>query len=563
MADLQGVAFYPGVIQVRRCRYTMTHGDTPDVAILEILPQQAASIAKRGNLTLQFGFTTITLQDCRVDFGTLYTSSQGQIVELHILDRRWKWRFGRIVGAWNLRQEDGTLDTNTEKTPQELATMLLDAMGESGYDVSQLPNTGRPTVDWDCATPAHELSRLCDDRGCRIALGLDNVVRLVPLGSGAALPVGGVRTLAHGLNAAEAPNQVRLCGAEVLFDSKIELEAVGEDVDGSIVPIDSLTYKPNPGGWESIKSIPKDVLTDAATTQQRALARKTVWKWWRVKQQADGTQNVPGYSGSVTSIAQILPLAARRNTVYTDSDGNIRLAPAFIEGTFVIESEPGTAPASGTPNTTNTAAGTTYDGEFTIDRKLGIIKFPKAMRQYNDATTQYDPASLYLTTTYHVTDASTNQKVRFERWQTVDPTVNTKPEIIRREEVQVLVTASYDSSNTVTGTTDNQAAMESLADDYISAYATKYQHVESFRAEYQGLIPIALDGATRQVTWVVDMNRGANTWASYNSEFELGVLRYHHKRRRVRNRERSRRENAERTLERNRRIMRARGRGDA
>ncbi len=60
---------------------------------------------------------------------------------------------GAALQAANVRQRDGQLDANTEQAPQDLAALLLEAMGEPDFDVSGLPNLPRPEVDWVSAPP--------------------------------------------------------------------------------------------------------------------------------------------------------------------------------------------------------------------------------------------------------------------------------------------------------------------------------------------------------------------------------------------------------------------------
>ena len=61
----------------------------------------------------------------------------------------------------------------TEKKPQALATLCLQAMGEDDYDVSALPNDARPEIDWSYQNPAEALQQLCDKLGCRVTYVVD------------------------------------------------------------------------------------------------------------------------------------------------------------------------------------------------------------------------------------------------------------------------------------------------------------------------------------------------------------------------------------------------------
>src|SRR5262245_10022613 len=126
MPELHGRASFPGVQSVLSCSYTMSHGISPSVGQMEIVPQ--AGVGLGGTLVLFDGVTTITLRDCRVDQSSVRLDQGGFVTSLSILDRRWKWAFGEISGMYNRRMENGALDLTTEKTPQQLVALCLQAM---------------------------------------------------------------------------------------------------------------------------------------------------------------------------------------------------------------------------------------------------------------------------------------------------------------------------------------------------------------------------------------------------------------------------------------------------
>ncbi len=152
---------------------------------------QAASPAVVGTLVLTFGETRVEFPDCKLDYGTVERTAGGLICRLALLDHRWRWRFGQISGTYNVRRDDSQLQKNaddadnSERTPQQLATLCLEAMGETQFDVGDLPNESRPSVEWDCVVPADALAALCDQLGCRVVLQLNNRVALRRAGVGA------------------------------------------------------------------------------------------------------------------------------------------------------------------------------------------------------------------------------------------------------------------------------------------------------------------------------------------------------------------------------------------
>ncbi len=160
----------PGVGQIVSLSATISHGISPSVFTLVIAPQDDFEGAA-GDLVLFDGQATIRLVDCKVDRHTFEYNAAGQIWRLQLLDRRWKWRWGAISGFYNARNDDNTIKQlpGNEQTPQQLARLCLAAMGETNFDVSQLPNDARPTVEWDFDLPAETLASLCDQLACRVS----------------------------------------------------------------------------------------------------------------------------------------------------------------------------------------------------------------------------------------------------------------------------------------------------------------------------------------------------------------------------------------------------------
>ncbi len=215
--ELQSLCLFDGVRQIESASFTLSHGVTPSVAQLTIIPQVAPAIPLDGTLVWTFGDVTILFPGCRVDKASFEYTQSGLVWRLSIFDRRWQWAFGQISGSYNVRRANigdgglpaalalkefptvppapqvpqlqlGTIDVNTLATPQQLATLCFLAMGEAGFEVGQLPNDSRPEVQWDHDNPAQSLANLCDLLGCRVSLGIDNVARIVRLGTGALLP---------------------------------------------------------------------------------------------------------------------------------------------------------------------------------------------------------------------------------------------------------------------------------------------------------------------------------------------------------------------------------------
>ena len=254
------------------------------MAHLEVAPQWTP-YTDGGTLAIAFDRVRLEFPDCRLADAYLRRSQGGYVIGLSIVDRRWKWAFGAISGRYNLRCADESIDPeNRARRPQELARLLLDGMGETGYDVSLLPNDARPLIEWISAVPAQALADLCDGLGCRVVLGIDNRVRIVRAGLGAFLPEGGRVTEGIGIDPPERPDALAVVCGPTRYQAKWELEAVGLDTDGAIKPIDELSYKPS-AGWEN--EYP-GLFSGVEGTRSRRRRVESVYRWYRIKKEAGG-----------------------------------------------------------------------------------------------------------------------------------------------------------------------------------------------------------------------------------------------------------------------------------
>ena len=269
MADLQGQVFWPGVIAARSCIYTMGHGITPGVANLEVLPQLLVP-AIEGNLVITDNLNTVLLPDCRVDSIRAEKDSGGTRYYLTIKDRRWRWKnCGGISGQYNIVDNSGQYSKQvpdalnayntrlarptkyipwTLRTPYQLALLCLAAMGEADAIVDMPDDVNTlPEIHWDWTNPAQALQSLCTQFNRRIVYDwFNDVVCIVQLGVGLDLPDGSYSMDAPAFTNLQRPDSIILVGAPNRYQILLKLEAVGEDWDGSIRPINDLSYTPPP-----------------------------------------------------------------------------------------------------------------------------------------------------------------------------------------------------------------------------------------------------------------------------------------------------------------------------
>jgi len=207
----KAVVVWPGVLGIRSVRYTGTSGVTPNAAVLVTLPQPFPP-DQYGNLVI--GDTVhnpVTLTNCIVQSMRCEGPSPGFTWVLEILDRRhfWSPTYRVVNGMYNQPDPSGMFNRPppdvqaplignqfrwipwTVRTIRQMMAFLLDAMGEVNYDLTQVPNVGRPAANWQADSAAQCLQRLCDSVGCRVCLQYDtDTVAICKQGDGADLPSG-------------------------------------------------------------------------------------------------------------------------------------------------------------------------------------------------------------------------------------------------------------------------------------------------------------------------------------------------------------------------------------
>lgn len=267
MPDMLQFASWPGVVGVQSCSYTCSHGTTPGRAILTTFPQTAAPL-QFGDLTFGDGVRTVTIPGCKVESVSPTDTPDGQIYTLDILDGRWTWgTFGGLNGHYNQKDEHGKLVPWTIRSPKELAAIILAALG-IGRGTFHLPDGLRfanakvierflvrgenfpqsftnPEVIWNRTPPSEALNQLADFYGLRVVYQPNlRAVSLLTPGRGRVLPNLPAEIIGGSLKQPPAPAYVGAFGQPVKIQARFRLEAVGEEWDGTYVPINLLSYAP-------------------------------------------------------------------------------------------------------------------------------------------------------------------------------------------------------------------------------------------------------------------------------------------------------------------------------
>lgn len=531
MSALQGLVTFPGLSTFKSAEYTASQGIAPGICTIEMPQELVGGLAQQGDLTFRYGDSSVTLYSCVADFANVDRGGGGFIARVQILDRRWAWRFGYVSGHYNLPAPgpntaggidpgDGTTpvsirpDTNTD--PQTLASLCLTAMGETLYDVSALPNTSRPEVHWSFDNPAEALESLCESLGCRVVLDLStNGVRIVAIGEGDDLPAGPAQWVSEGVNPPELPSSLIFVAGQTVQQGFIPLTAVGRDTDGSIKPIAKLSYAPSQTGWTNEPLSFPSLSSEPAHTY----AEESVYRWWQPSlpfTAPDGT--------AVTDANQLI-LYDRQLDTNANASGPSKATTQRPEilGLF----NPSYAQAD-TPTTV-----LTYHGPLHVDQARCLVITGDALVFGNAGRNL--PASIWLKTSFSLRDPNTGEPCRFTQTLPLPASPNlTPPRVVRHDEIVLQVRGVYNTSNGIaqTGTTDNSDSVTSAADYYLESTADQYVTDVSLDVPYVGIVPIAVDGAIRQVTYSIQSGEGGKTLtrASRNTEHSHYIPKYERRR---------------------------------
>lgn len=517
--------------------YTRAHGRTPGIATIRCRTQSSVP-PKVGELKIVGNDgNELTFRDCTIDYSSLSIGDSGQQVSVTIRDRRWKWEFPVINGRYNVYRENGDLDTTTQKTPQELARLCLEAMGESNAIVDDMPNDARPEVDWDVDNAAEALESLCEYLGCRIVLQVDDVVAIRRAGQGADLPE--TDDICDGgsvLNPPEAPSKIAVVGPPDVYQWDFELEAVGDGASNEVMPIDDLPYKPT-GGWEA--SDPQGGFASIADEKYRAKAVASVFRKYRIK----AGQSVGVLSVGVTNRWQV-ELLNRQVEEYEDDNGVKYPRPPVVYGIYYNGRD------SDTENGNNVADGLKpldqesedeyhlslfVQGGYSIDTESQIVTFFSPVYRHGalaGSVYPINPASLRLRIAFQIRDEKTRGYLRTEYVKDFGDN-GTAARYIKMQQLARSIYAELknDTGFTVANLVDNKDEFDKEAKTIADAAAAEYQIESPVVYTYESIRQIELDGAIQQVAWEVGSGT-PKTVAWRNNDARSVLLSYKERRNR-------------------------------
>ncbi|MBW8002627.1 MAG: hypothetical protein FVQ80_11500 [Planctomycetes bacterium] len=328
--------------------FSIVQGIAPGSGTLTFSDTSLA-IPKTGTLIIADGLNT----SCQIN--NIYAVNprieedavSGKQLVVTIYDRRWAWKHSWVVLRANTPDETGA--PKQVKNLSALIAFLMTHLNESLYVMSSIP-TVYPEVNWEFENPAIALQELLDKYGLvvgfdpsnfsgRITVGPKNGLRSMPGGDYS------IKTLSNS-NDIYPTNLILSGNRKINQKTFLGLIPVGEDTDGKIKPITSLSYAPADWGKELIACF-----TNLSTLQQRELAEKCIFKWYQI-------------NWATYTRAEVLPLLNEISAL-TTVDGNTEHDKPYIlaEKTTWDGTE-----------FKNIAKAVINEG-YSIDKKTGIVKF--------------------------------------------------------------------------------------------------------------------------------------------------------------------------------------------
>jgi hypothetical protein len=359
-------------------------------------------------------------------------------------------------------------------------------------------------------------------------------------GEGNNLPALDALTFNAAIEPAEIPTSITVLGSPIVYQAIFKLLPAAKEYDGSIVPLDSVSYKPA-GGWGLSKArafrdtitpgfVANNGITYGTATQEEisALAASCVWKYFRFSSN-DPYDNsrpitIPGLAQDAPGLQILTPyqLDFLDACVYSDPKdpkGKPYNLPVNVWGSVFKGAIPFFNPWKSNDLTIPTDV---FRGiGFSIDNARKIIIADRHLYAVNSSDPSNPQAyapTLYCKCSVNVRDQN-GKLVRYSKNQPLTNLVNTRPQYVIREDIVLVRMAEFDTGSlTVKSQADNNEPCEIIANYYLTQEIKKLEPKPTQSQSFPGFIPIEPDGAIAQITWSVGNLTPATTTGSLNRE---------------------------------------------
>lgn len=493
---------------------TMCRGPRPSCAVL--CADAGATVPAFGDLVItdtDSGYT-LELNDCEVIKMFLTRNNESGKIYKHlvILDRRRLWENIVRHGEINRRLPDGTRDCNYEKNLKEIVEDLATEAGESSVYTTGIPEDVYPYVKYR-GSPMYAIEEALRTYGGSLILRNDNQIGAVFRGTGTSMP-----SLAY---AAEAdytqdrvkPTEVKVVCGDTWYQSRFLLEAVGIDYpSGEVKPLAELSYYVPPATSNDWPPLGFNYVTAAA----RPFANHSIYRWFRIKELAEGGLDIPGCDTTVNDIHQLLPLRERAVEVATLGSSSGCVVPGELYMTIRGQWWPYTEGPE------NTGECCVHPGNYRLLPDRGIVIFDYPVFKLNPTETSSgdfcvrEPI-LYLDIAHRVRDEDTGEYERKEYTRAITDGEGAAVEI----HVPWLFEASiqgYSDCDTPGSVTTNAADIEAEADKILDKWEDAYDASTIRSRKYLGIRPMNLTGNIAQIEYRVGMGLPSCTIISQGEE---------------------------------------------
>jgi len=461
--------------------FTRSRGVMPDAAIMYIEPQATITGAV-GSFSMAFGAVTRTWTGV-VAYSQFmeeapYRENARQVVTL--LDRRWNWKNSHISIRANQRDAAGAVIAATKKEPSEIASLCMDAMGESGYSVAGMATGMYPAIDYEGRADIllQELCKLT----AHIVVPADDVFNVVKYSDGSDLPSSGKVVNQYSVNRKDIPASVKIVTGRTLFQSRLRLEAVAYDTDNTLKVIGSLSYKPA-AGWE--EQSPLNFLKLTAT--DRYLAHRDLFRLFRIKAQWAGGVAVASAPFTVSSISQYELVAA----------ANYEGCLPYLLGVYW----PKNMRNANTPSDSKVPLLPTFESSSTIRLDAQVFKTD---------SNKVAEADLGIVAKHYLRNG------------TEYATYSVSGSVGGSGEDEVIVVASIQPIySTYPSAADNTTSVAAEANAYKTNHLRRYTEQQMIHMQYEGIVSCDPTGIVAQVKHVVAQGELPLTEASRVKEFDV------------------------------------------
>ena len=485
---------------------TLSAGIEPSAFAITVAPPIDDTIPTDADLVIDDGINdALTFSDCRIAANSITHNTNDRTMSFTVRDRRWKWAKADLIsGEYNRRDATGSVVStgDDKKTGQELAIILLTALGETGADVGALPD-GYPYLKMEWDRPAQALESICSKYGCVISLKTDNTIHIYRVGRGETLPTLTpiARTFKEPIY--DKPAKTTLICGRSKYQIDLKLTAVGFDPDsgtsGGWVPMK--TVDGGPPSWRpSVAGYYFGFQDSVDGEEARRAAQATAWRTYALP----ATVTIAGESINIIKLleywsTQLVDTGAVDNQW---GQAESRKKEAYVTGMHFTQAA-----------MTDSYALLTYllrprmnvDVGFQIDRDRDLVIFDEQVF-YIDPNFDFEffGADLTLTCAFDYDKGAYSQTFDDGQVGMVDR--------IERDDIVF----EYHVDDSGTATLENFDALLPRMQDYITGAMTKYSiSGDYYTKTFSGFIDIWPDGNIMDVSWATDTTNGPMTMISY------------------------------------------------